>query len=493
MSAILYLERPRPRRAPSTTSSLAGMEKPFSSKETSPFEIYQDPIDLYLDQAQLNKPLPPTPRKPSSVYSMHSGEGGQSRQHRTRNDLLPSSVFLPPATYRSSTSRLPDPTPARPKLTREAQTHAVSDPIIVPRRDQEQQPRKTAQVPNLQQELRLDSLSLSASRCPSGKEPITGEPDSAEKHADVYMSVFPTRSPVVPASPSGQYFVDPRRTPSPMSGRITDVIDQSLIPAPLRFASFDESERPPSRFSSSSSESVNPHDGTRHSIRGMARKAFHFRKESKSSDDTDWAAFTRFQEKTSLTPRRQSRIGSFVDQRRASLQQSISGMYDTLASLTAPSKGPKPTPVTTNAPPKPHKPRIRSPAIPLSPYQAMGPKAWETASKASKASRKSTKSDKSRSEESSRPSLSKKERVQFSTPAHSAPLPQEEEPKPRSMVNKLTSALSSGTVQVESAVGLNTSRVKRTKSAKKRAELKKKIKVLGLGEPDADNARSQWL
>ncbi|KAL8738452.1 MAG: hypothetical protein Q9181_000766 [Wetmoreana brouardii] len=472
------------------------MEKPFSSKETSPFEIYQDPIDLYLDQAQLNKPLPPTPRKPSSVYSMHRGEEGQSRQHKARNDLLPSSVSLPPATYRSSTSRLPDPTPARPKLTREAQTHAASDPIIVRRRDQEQQPRKSAHVPNLQQELSLDSLSISASRRLSGKEPIVEEPDSAEKHADVYTPVLSTRSPVGAVSPSGQRYVDPRRTPSPMSGRITDVIDQSLIPAPLRFASFDESERPPSRFSSSSSESVSAHDAIRRSIRGMARKAFHFRKESKSSDDTDWAAFTRFQEKTSLTPRRQSRIGSFAGQRRASLQHSISGMYDTLTSLTTPSKGPKPTPVTTNAPPKLHKPRIRSPAIPLSPYQAMGPKAWETASKASKASkalRKSTKSDKSRSEQSSRPSLLKKERVQFSTPAYSAPLPQEEEPKARSMVNKLTSALSSGTVQVESAVGLNTSRVKRTKSAKKRAELKKKIKVLGLGEPDADNARSQWL
>lgn len=466
MSASLRSERPRLRRAPSTTSSLAGMEKPFSPKAISPFEIYQDPVDLYLDEAQLNKPLPPTPRKPSSIYSLPSREDRQGREHRLRNDLLPSSIFLAPTAYRSSTSKLPDRTPSRPKLTRQAETHAASDPVIERRRHQEQQSRTPVHVPNLQQELSLESLSTSASQSSSGKKTATAKADSAETHAENH--------------------------PSPMSGRITDVIDESLLPAPLRFSSFDESERPPSRFSSSSSssEAGSHHDGIRNSLKGMARKAFHLRKESKNSDDTDWAAFTRFQEKTSLTPRRQSRIGSLVGQRRASVQQTISGMYDTLTSLTGSSRGGKPTPFATNGPPKSHKPRIRSPAIPLSPYQEIGPKAWETASKSSKRTSKSEKAESERASKSSLVSQKKTSRIRFSTPAYGASLPHVREAKPRSVVNKLASALSSGTVQVESAVGLNTTRVKRTKSEKKRAELKKKIKVIGLGEPDT---KKQWL
>ncbi|KAL8694066.1 MAG: hypothetical protein Q9218_001244 [Villophora microphyllina] len=490
MSSFMYPERPRLRRAPSTTSSLAGMERPFGPKETSPFEIYQDPVDFSMDNAQLNKPLPPTPRKPSSVYSMQRAEERRSREERMRNDLLPSSVFLAPTTYRSSTSRLPDPTPIRPKLTREMQTHAASDPVIERRRDQEQV-RRDLQLSNLQKELTIDLLSISEPQCSFGKREAPMRSESAEKHPDVYTSVLHMRSSVSPVSTSPNYYVDHRRTPSPMSGRITDVVDEALLPAPLRFASFDESERPPSRFSSSSSEAESHRDGLRNSLREIARKAFHLRKESENSDDTDWAAFTRFQEKTSLTPTRQSRLGSFVEQRRASLRQSISGMYETLTSLTTHSKGSKPAPVATNAPPKLHRPRIRSPAIPLTPYQEMGPKAWEASSKSSK---KTAKSGKTRSEAASKSSLlsQKKERsIQFSTPTYEPP-PKEK----RSVVNKLASAFSSGTVQMESAVGLNTNRVKRTRSEKKRTELKKKIKVIGLGESNPANAgkaNSEWL
>ena len=493
MASAMRSERPQLKRAKSTTSSLAGMEKPYTPREISPFEIYQDPVDMYLDPTQLNKPLPPTPRKPSSVYSVQREEQQQSRPHEIRNDLLPSSVFLSPTMYRSSTSRLPDPTPTRPQLIRQAQTHAVSDPVIRRGRVRDAQPGVSARVPNLRQELAFESLSISRTQNSQIEEVAPIDVDRAEQHAGTYTAVLHTRSSVLPVTTPERYHVSERRTPSPMSGRITDVVDQSLIPAPLQISSLDESERPPSRFSDSSSEAESHHDGLRNSIRGMARKAFHLRNDSKDTDDTDWAAFTRFQEKTSLTPRRQSRVGSFVGQRRQSLQHSISGMYETLTNLTAPSKGPRPAPVTTDGPNKPRKPRVRSPAIPVSPYQEMGPKAWETGSKSSK---KTTKSSKTRLEGASQMSLSsqdKKEHIRFSAPSYNATSLQEKRPKPRSVVTKLASALSSGTVQMESAVGLNTRRVKRTRSAKKREALKQKIKVVGLGEPNVRNTEAQWL
>ncbi|KAL8999669.1 MAG: hypothetical protein Q9169_001486 [Polycauliona sp. 2 TL-2023] len=482
MSSALHSPRPILRRAPSTNSSLAGMEQPLRSKETSPFEIYQDPIELYLDRVQLNKPLPPTPRKPSSVYSMHREDERESRQHRLQTDLLPSSVFLAPSTFRSSTSRIPDPAPIRPKLTREAQTHAVSDPIIELRRDQKEHRDTSTHLPNLQQEWSIGTGST-AGTTPEHHS-ITNDMDRAKQHADNYTSVLHTRSSVLPGFMAGEYHVTQQQAISPMAPRITDVADQSLIPAPLRYTLYEESERPSSRFSSSSSEAGSHRDGIRNSLRGIARKAFHHRAQSKTTDETDWAAFDRYQERRGSTPRRQSRIGSLVGQRRASIQQSISGMYDTLASLTTPSKGTRPAPVVTSGPSKAHKPRIRSPAIPLTPYQMQGAKVWETSSKSSK---KTSKPEMARSPGGSHVSLSspnKTSQIRFSTPEYgaSAKGEKEKEPKTRSMVNRIASAFQSGTVQMESAVGLNTDRVKRTKSEKKRQELKGKIKVIGLGD-----------
>ncbi|KAL8942399.1 MAG: hypothetical protein Q9211_001412 [Gyalolechia sp. 1 TL-2023] len=481
-SAVLY-ERPKLRRTRSTTSSLAGMEKPYTPKEISPFDIYQD-------QVQLEKPLPPTPRKPSSVYSVQREEEQQAHPRRLRNDLLPSSTFLAPTTYRSSTSRLPDPTPTRPQLLRQAQTHAASDPVIRWGRGKNEKPNSIARVSKLQQELSFDSLSISGTQSLPNTKVTSVEADGAEEHADRYTSVLHTRSSVLPTSTAERYYVHHQRAPSPMSGRITDVVDQSLIPAPLQFNSF-ESERPPSRFSSTSSEVETHH--IRNSLREMARKAFHLLKDSKDTDDTDWAAFTRFQEKASLTPRRQSRIGSFVGQRRGSFQQSITGMYDTLTALSTATRAPKPAPVTTRGPSKPHKPRVKSPAIPLSPYQEMGPKAWEIASKSSK---KTTKSSKARLEGASQLSVSlqdERSRIRFSTPTYEAPSLHEKEQKQRSMATKLASAFSSGAVQVESAMGMNTMRVKRTRSEKKREELKRKIKVIGLGEATSAKTGGPWL
>ncbi|KAL8689279.1 MAG: hypothetical protein Q9224_004675 [Gallowayella concinna] len=469
------------------------MEMPLKSKDTSPFEIYQDPIDLYLDRVHLDKPLPPTPRKPSSVYSMHREDEVEVRQRRLQNGLLPTSVFLAPTTYRSSTSRLPDQTPNRPKLTREAQTHAASDSIIEWRRDQKEQRDASTHAHNLQHEWSVDAGSTATSEPVYSRNSSSAETNTAEQHADNYTSVLHTRSSFVPVLPTGEYHFTDQQVFSPMSPRITDVIDHSLVPAPLQFTSFEEGERPPSRFSTSSSEVESHHDGIRNSLRGAARKAFHLKKESKTTNESDYAAFDRFQERRGSTPRRQSRIGSLVSQRRASIQQSIAGMYDTLTSFATPTKSAKPPSVVTNGSGRVHKPRIRSPAIPLSPYQLQGPKVWETSSKASK---KTARSDKARSEGVSHVSLlpqDKKSEIRFSTPIYNASLVQDEKRKNRSMVNKLASAFQSGTVQVESAVGLNTNRVKRTKSEKKRQVLKGKIKVIGLGEQSAGASGSQWL
>ncbi|KAL8742578.1 MAG: hypothetical protein Q9190_004962 [Brigantiaea leucoxantha] len=476
------------------------MEKPYSSKEIAPFDLDQDPVDLYFDLMQVDKPLPPTPRKPSSVYSMQIFDNQKLQKSRVGDNALPSPVLLAPTKYRSSTSKLPDPIPSRPRLTREVKTHAVSDSVVEKRRAREDSTSSSANIEALQNTRHNPNGATRRLETTPNQNHASRNSD-ANKHAEDYTAILHTQSSVLPnfiPEPyvtAGHYHQHGQPPPA-MSPRITDVVDHSLFPPPLRFSMQGESERPLSRFSASSSEVEEALHGIRDSLRSMARKAFRMRKDSEDdTDDTDWAAFTKFQHMNSPTPRRQSRVGSFVSQRRASLQHGITEMYEILTNLTTPSKRARPTAIDTANSVQIHRPRIRSPAIPLSPYQEIGPKAWETSSKSSK---KTTKSDKSKSVPASHKLAQEQKRV----PAISSTLRRDsrksgsnetKERSPRSMVSKLASAIQNGQVQVESAVGLSTSRVKRTKSEKKREELKKKIVVLGLGDQREDGEPPRWV
>ena len=403
------------------------------------------------------KPLPPTPRRPSSAYSVAPDEK-ESPYGVSIVDQYFASELLQPKTYRASTSKLPDRILSRPKLLRDPELHAASDPIIQRRKAEQGRYGDNEEI----------GFSPNKSR----------QTATAKEHADDYESVLHTKSSFLPTLAPDPYYSSYGHLPSAMSPRITDVVDQSLVPSPLRFSTVDYN-RVGSRFSSdSSSDAGSCHSGLRDTVQSYARQKF-----SKRSVTPD--AEIRTYLPLPLPPKPKSRLGSIASQKRASIQHGIEEMYDTLTSFTRSPLRHKPPAIELDSNRKARIPRERrSPAIPLTPYQLIGAKAFEdtASSKSSKTSLlTSLGSRKSRSKPRT-PTSSLRSPARSRESYSQSPVGPS---KKRPIIKKLAAVLSSGTTQVESAVGLETNRVKRSKSEKRRAELKKKITVLGIGDHQA--------
>ncbi|KAL8796710.1 MAG: hypothetical protein Q9195_001100 [Heterodermia aff. obscurata] len=408
----------------------------------------------------LPTPLLPAPRRPSSVYTVQPSEVEPSYDNSTYGVIVDQyfgNELLQPKTYRASASKLPDQKPLRPTLLRDTQFHAASDPIIERRRVEQSQHKH---LQGTTYEKRIDRST-----------------QNAKQHAEDYESVLHTRSSVLPCIVPDQLYSDTGHLPSKMSPRITDVVDQSLVPSPLRFSSYEE---PGSRFSSdSSSDAGSCQSGLRDSVKSYARKTFSKRSFTQESIDKD-------KRNSASPPKPKGRLDSMASHRRASLQHGIEEMYDTLTNFSLSPAKPK-TPamqLETNNEVRIPRERVRSPAIPLTQYQMIGVKAFED-----------TESPKS-SKTSFLPSLSsrgsrRKPGTSTRDPNFSSP---ESPSSKRPVVKKWAAAFQSKTTQVESAMGLETNRVKRSKSEKKRAELKKKITVIGLGDDDSQPPGSvNWM
>ena len=439
------------------------------------------------DPMQQQKPLPPRPRKSSSVYTLSQFAEAVPYNEGTHNgsstiEYSPTE-YLEPKTYRSSTSRIPDAIPQRPKLVDTPLWHAVSEPLVEQRQAKQTIPageeswiaREQSDLPYMQRQ--------------GGTKPM-----DAKQFADDYESLLATRSSTLPSIAPDPYYPARGDKAPPMSPRIIDVVDHSLVPSPLRFDSNDEVDEPPSRFSSDSSSS-SLHGGLGDTLRKKAREAFSSHRGTPEPSDS--------QHLPQGSKKPKSRVSSGASHRRVSIQHGLDDMYDTLASIYVPSPKSKPTTpkatvVAMENAPKAHSPRTlreqRSPAIPITPYQQMGPKAWELEkdSNSSKSSKKSFKypfgSKESQKEEealalsTSRPS----------SPSRSTKASKTDSSKQSGLAHRFASKLQNGTEKIEQAIGFETTRVKRTKSQKRREELKKKIVVVGLEDRDQGGGGS-WV
>lgn len=448
-----------------SSNSLSGMEIPL--RTPSPFAVLL-PRSRHPSRSELlEKPLPPTPRKPSSVYSLQNDETTKGQIKTLQTEVRSSDSMLQPTTYRTSTSMVPVISAARPPLLGNQEGHAISDPILERRRAQRED---------------LADLGIHSSQLldqhPTSELPARPKTESqrliksnlhgqgADQHANTYESILDTRSSIIPNFTHEPY-VNHAYLPSPMSSRITDVIDHSLVPPPLRYTTAIEHTQLPSRFSSSSDSSSSIfRSSIRESLRTYARKIFWSRKPPVPAKRKKAGETTHSLDSSFPNPRRR---GSAAGQGRGSIQMGFSHMYSSLRKLSIPSSSPKAIGTAKKA----RLPReLRSPAIPITPYQKIGTKAWEK-------STKSRKRPRPESETSTQFLFSSRESKNSSAHKNQR---ENETPRPASIVNKITTAFHNGTVQVESAMGLNTREKKRSKAELRREELKKKIVVLGLGE-----------
>ena len=464
MTSTSPLSRPRLPYQNPTSSSLSRMEKSLS-KPLPPLGRSYDSKNLGV-YGMTEKPLPPTPRDSSSSYSMQTDEKKFMHEPDAPDGFLPPRPMLQQISDRASTSRVPDATPQRPKLTQDPQIHALSDPILEARQLKQQDFEKTntyrSQFPMPKMRSNFSGTSkINHSRA----EPHNGVTD-ADQHANNYKAVLHSHSsnpPTLICEPYSNYSYLPSR----MSSRITDVIDQSLLPPPLSYSRHEENSRPSSHFSTSSSELDNFPHGVRDSLRTYARKAFHLDKKGHKKTKSGLSEMPLV---GALTPRRTSATEATVGQRRGSIQQGLSHMNDTLANFSIQSTKPKPEPPASIDIPNGRKVRVprevRSPAVPITPYQKLGRESWK---KPSKTDTRLLYPDfkSARTSDSPNPHGKGIDTSRYSTSIAARPV---------SIMNKVTSAFHTGTVQ------LNTLNVRRIKTERRREALKKKIVVIGLGD-----------
>lgn len=483
MSSAHALRQPRPLFQQSTSSSLIGMETPLPKPKTR-LQNSHGPINLVAQNLE-EKPLPPTPRNTSSVYSVQYDKMQNVREQSSSDALLLPQTAFQSTTYRASTSRVLDANSKRPKLVQNAHAHAISDPILEMRQLQQQDIEKIDphwSKPPMQR-MKSDFPAPSESINKRLVAPNKGKMD-AEKHASTYESLLHTRSPALPTLTPEPYS-DYDYLPSAMSSRITDVVDRSLLPTPLSYNTLEKQNFPSSAFSSSSSEADGFPNGIRGSLRAYARKALRLPRPS-----LERASRTKASSKATSEKRRTSAL---VDEpvagpRRGSIQQGISHMYDTLAKFSITSQQPNPKPATRAT--KTRVPReLRSPAIPVTPYQQLGKKAWQSPRSSKKSHSPSSKSGRTsrisnpQSEQASYFSNLPGERTNYFSN-----LPREDNSMrkptpsiaatPGSMRKKIASAFHTGTTQVENAIGLSKASSRLAKSERRREELKKKIVVI---------------
>ena len=508
-----------------SSSSLSGMEKvsPLSSTAAlvTPDSIVSD----------IDKPLPAppkslSPRKSSSVYSLHA-KAAEARMTNTKDELLlhPDTRLLPSRAYSAKPEvRQPE----RQKLMNLAGSESKSDPLLGG--DAMYQHKKGEHARSPERPRNQDDITLSRAHKALPKPASLGiyeTQDTAKNEAQ-----GPTRrertGPVLKGTdrksiiivPTSMHSVTEATNPDrfglagSMSPRITDVIDHTLVPSPLHVDAGDvspteRSGRPP-RFgtrSSSYCSSASSHSSissiidsylmkSRRTTEIMeirtkpGRRKYSFGSPQKGRKGSQTSStFSRLSSSFMTT---KSRLGSVASHRRRSVQRSIDNIYDTLTNF---SLAPKAVPPLHGM--NPHKKGIpkecRSPAIPVTAYQMYGRKAWEMEKEA-----KSPKKRRFRiSSKGKKPSpmievfdKSKHyEPLRYSTimnPPQTAPLP------PASTKNYSHSVMSDDDSRSRKKNGKTKKPMKPTKVDKMREELKKKIVVIGIGE-GRPTAEGPWI
>lgn len=431
---------------------------------------FQDSISQDLDT---EKPLPPTPprRKASSVYS--SGHDNLIDSYLglvTRDEGNPSDIYLQPVIYSSSSPQIP--TGNTSKLLTH---HQWQEPLSAPLRLEH--PPVSVQRPKAIKNGPSGHIHIQPKQSPTLSENIAQETRVVDNVAgkgryDAQRAVPPPRLPTPPGFKAVLYDAEQKRRPQHSSNHSRETIDRSLVPPPLSLRKSqlsDDVESSHFSVSSGGSDDGSLHTGLRHSVRAYARKALHLHKSTPEEKETKRVMSVASAKYPFMDPssssRRPSKFGSLSSERRASIQQGLANVYHGVAKISTWN------PVSTSDKKKRDTiPReLRSPAIPITPYQQLGPKAWEPAPKSPKSPKQKKKPPKGKAPFAIL-SSSKREAKGPDTPYPHPEGQSEDEPK---LVKGL--------------------QLKRTASEKRRDELKSKIVVVKAADRNLDGKVTHWM
>jgi len=420
--------RPPPQQSSST--SLLGMEQ-VVPPGTRPTGRLSRASSSYTD-----KPLPEAPRRSSSIYSDGVSDIIDAYLAESQNEdmIAPPPVVLQPVAYRETIAgllnrRLEEP-PSPTSMASRTSLWARGTPSPV-------------------------SLAESTSR---GGQPLAGRRTRQVKAI----------SPPLPSPSLGfraiNYDELPGGLTGPVSPRITNVVDGSLVPphlAPGRESS--EPERQTSHFSrtSSSGSSLIYNPGIRSSIRSYVRKKLHRGKQSPAEKEKKRImsfASAKYPHMRITPDERSGRHTSWSSGRRPSIQQGVANAFEKLRKMSIASSG---NSSEQKAQQKPR--RQKQLAIPTSPYQRYGPQIWEPPKK-----------QKKKKKRTGEPPLRTKREVEEERRRKD-----DSTPSGGRRHSQYARAFESGTDQLVGAFEQGKRRLKMSGSDKKREDLKRSIKVVG--------------
>lgn len=461
------LRRPPLRNEQSSSSSLRGLEMVMPNILPSS-RSFQDSTSQDMDT---DKPLPPTPprRKASSVYS--SGHDNLIDAYLglvTRDDGNPSDIYLQPVRYSSSSPQI-----STGKAFKTSAYQQLQEPLSAPLPFQ----REAALNPRPKPITQISSDHRWPKQSPTLSERFAQETKvvdhiTVERRFDAQRAVPPPRLPTPPGFKAVLYDAEQKRRPQPSSRQSTEAIDRSLVPPPLSLRKTqlsDDVESSHFSLSTSGSDDGSLHTGLRHSVRAYARKALHFHKTTPEEKETKRVMSVASAKYPLMDPssstRRPSKFGSLSSERRASIQQGLSNVYHGVAKISTWNPIPSSNKKKRDTIPR----ELRSPAIPITPYQQLGPKAWEPAPKSPKSPKQMKKAPKAKAPFAIL-SSSKREAKGPDTP-YPHPERQSQDGSSRGKKPKL----------------------KRTASEKRRDELKSKIVIVKAADQHLDGKITHWM
>ena len=379
------LTRPPFRFEHSSLASLGGLER-----VVPPLSLQLEYHGTY-SESDLYKPLPPSPpRKASSVYSKEEiidyyiDRSPKSDRRPSNAFSFSPSIVLKPREQRDSIQR--------PQVQRDNSSYSVSDSIAKLRRMEDrslESSRTQSEQETYSHTLSMRTRTSTVSRSPRSHSPVI----DANELAKHYQAGLPQSSQeLLPVTYGGK---QSHSVPS-TSANITQIVDQSLVPPPLHAVS-----RTPSPIHSishisskslttASSQPLSLPPQKQHSLSVYARRALkrpsisqeekeHKRIMSIASAKYPYMASSPTADSASQAPQR----------RRSSLQDRLSNLYSNIAHFSLSPSTQKPlhnrspmSIVTPHTPVSPLTPGSgssshRSPAIPITPYQRLGTRAWE--------------------------------------------------------------------------------------------------------------------
>ena len=370
MPIISQNSRPPFRYAESFSSSLQGLEQVLP-RRSSLFDVFKDTEGLS------EKPLPriPNQRKSSSVYSTQTAEILDAYTERRSEEKQPTlEASFVPALYITDAVTQTSSRRSRPILEENGyQTYTNSKPTVATFHAKV----RTPELSKPQVHSAYQVTHSSGSKIPKDRreEPVPAT-NTIRNFNRADLESFST------ATSTYQIIQDTDHGHSRglRSSRPTEVVDHSLVPLPLSISKIDHTDRPSSHFSMTSTDiEESSFHNSRSSFQSYAHKVKRRRQGSPEESDNGRA--------TSFSPNRNNhmpvpahttrdRFRSISSQRRASIQKGLSTMYDTLTGLSIRPSRLRSTVTASARSPIPRE--ARSPAIPVTPYQRMGKKAWET-------------------------------------------------------------------------------------------------------------------